>query len=98
MNIRFHRLAMIEIGHEVDYYESKHVGLGVELEAEIDTVVTMITELPQAGPLWKGRPDLRVAVLQRFPFTMPYQLLATDLVVLALAHTKRRPGYWSRRR
>ena len=32
MNLRLHRLAVEEIDHEVDYYESIQVGLGAELE------------------------------------------------------------------
>jgi hypothetical protein len=39
-----------------------------------------------------------VATLDRFPFTLVYQINANEIVVLALAHMSRRPGYWSRRR
>jgi len=98
MNLRVHRLAVAEIDHEVDYYESRQVGLGAELEDEIDAVFTMILEFPEAAPQWKARPDRRVAVLDRFPFTIPYQITAEEITILALAHTRRRPGYWSRRR
>jgi len=38
-----------------------------------------------------------VTVLDRFPFTIPYLIIHEDIVVLALAHTSRRPDYWSRR-
>jgi hypothetical protein len=31
-------------------------------------------------------------VLDRFPFTLPYQIVGDDIVILALAHTSRRPG------
>jgi hypothetical protein len=98
MNIRFHRLAIAEIDHEVDYYESRQIGLGEELEDEIDAVLTMIGRFPEAAPQWKHRRDRRVVVLARFPFTMPYQLVGREIVVLALAHTSRRPGYWAQRR
>jgi hypothetical protein len=37
-------------------------------------------------------------VLDRFPFAVPYQIKREEIVILALAHTSRRPGYWSRRR
>jgi plasmid stabilization system protein ParE len=98
MNVRFHRLAVAEIDHEVDYYESRETGLGEELEDEIDAVLSMIRRFPEAAPQWKHRHDRRVAVLDRFPFTLPYQIVGGDIVVLALAHTSRRPGYWARRR
>jgi plasmid stabilization system protein ParE len=97
MNVRIHRLAVAEIDHEVDYYESRQAGLGAELEDEIDAVFALILQFPEAAPQWRNRLDRRVAVLDRFPFTIPYQIIGEDIVILALAHTARRPGYWSRR-
>lgn len=38
MKLRIHRLAVVEIDHEVDYYESRQPGLGAELEEELDAV------------------------------------------------------------
>ena len=98
MNIRVHRLAVAEIDHEVDYYESRQAGLGDELEDEIDAVLTLLRRFPGGAPQWKHRRDRRIALLDRFPFTLPYQIVRDEIVILALAHTSRRPGYWVRRR
>ncbi len=98
MKVRLHRLAVEEIDHEVDYYESRQAGLGSELEDEIDAALDVIQRFPRAAPQWKGRADRRIAILERFPFTLPYQMVGDDVVILALAHSSRRPGYWSRRR
>ncbi|MFN0249663.1 MAG: type II toxin-antitoxin system RelE/ParE family toxin [Kofleriaceae bacterium] len=97
MIVRIHRLAIEETDREVDYYESRQAGLGDELEDEIDAVLALIARFPKAAPQWKARTDRRVATLDRFPFTLPYQISDTEIVVLALAHMRRRPGYWSRR-
>ncbi len=97
MKLHIHRLAVAEIDHEVDYYESRQIGLGAQLEREIDAVLAMILQFPEASPRWKKRSERRVVVLDRFPFTVPYQSKGDDIVILALAHTSRRPGYWSRR-
>ena len=72
--------------------------LGTKLENEIEAVFATIVQFPQAAPQWRTRPDRRIAVFDRFPFTMPYQIKDDEIVILALAHTRRRPGYWSRRR
>jgi toxin ParE1/3/4 len=98
LKVRIHRLAVAEIDHEVDYYESCRVGLGAELEDEIDAVLETMLQFPEAAPQWRNRPDRRFAVLDRFPFAVPYQIKREEIVILALAHTSRRPGYWSRRR
>jgi hypothetical protein len=42
VNLRIHRLAIAEIDHEVDYYESKQAGLGSELEDELDTAFELL--------------------------------------------------------
>lgn len=97
MKLRIHRLAVAEIDHEVDYYESRHVGLGAELEDEIEAAFELILRFPEAAAQWKSRADRRVMVLDRFPFTLPYQIVGDEIIVLALAHTSRRPDYWSRR-
>jgi hypothetical protein len=65
------------------------VGLGAELEDEIDAALSLIAECPEAAPRWRDRNDRRVAVLDRFPFTIPYQITPESIVVLALAHTSR---------
>lgn len=97
MNLRIHRLAVEEIDHEVGYYESISPGLGTELEDDIDSALDMIARVPEVGAPWKRRVDRRVFVLSRFPFTLPYQIVAGEIVV-AFAHTSKRPGYWARRR
>lgn len=97
MNLRIHRLAVAEIDHEVDYYESRQRGLGTELEEEIEAAFSLILRFPEAAPQWRERTDRRVAVLDRFPFTIPYQITPEAIVVLALAHISRRPDYWARR-
>ena len=98
MKLRIHRLAVAEIDHEVDYYESRVAGLGAELEDEIDAVLETILQFPDAASQWRDRRDRRGAVLDRFPFTVVYQVKEGEIVILALAHTSRKPGYWSRRR
>jgi hypothetical protein len=35
--------------------------------------------------------------MARFPFALPYLVLEELVVVLAIAHVRRRPGYWLKR-
>ena len=70
MNLRS-GLAAAEIDREVDYYESRQAGLGTELEDEVDAAFSLILRFPEAARQWRDRPDRRVAVLDRFPVTIP---------------------------
>ena len=42
--------------------------------------------------------EVRRFVLERFPYTVIFEVLADRVLVLAVAHARRRPNYWKRRR
>ncbi len=39
-------------------------------------------------------PDIHKAGLKRFPFHVIYRATGTQIIVLAVAHQRRRPAYW----
>lgn len=39
-------------------------------------------------------PRTRRLLVGRFPYQVVYRLRATEIVIVAVAHLKRRPGYW----
>ena len=41
--------------------------------------------------------DVRWFVMERFPFTTVYTELAEEILIIAVAHTSREPGYRRRR-
>jgi plasmid stabilization system protein ParE len=78
------------------WYEAHHVGLGIEFLDAIDTAVARIAETPRMGSLVPGVPDqtIRRRAVRRFPYHVVYMELSDRLQVLAVAHARRRPGYW----
>ena len=76
---------------------SSGVGLGSELQRTVRDALKRIATNPAAWPRWPDLPDVRVCPLSRFPFLLPYFLDEAQLVVLAVAHTRRRPGSWYER-
>ncbi len=40
---------------------------------------------------------LRRLMVQRFPYQVIYELRSSEVVVIPIAHSKRRPGYWKTR-
>ena len=76
------------------WYESKRSGLGAEYLATIDEAFERIVEGPLDSPIWRhGRPFRRL-VVERFPFVIFFNASAHAITVVAVAHAKRRPGYW----
>jgi len=68
------------------YYESQASGLGIE------RAVVAISESPMTWPILEG--ELRRRLVRRFPFGILYHIEPKEIVIVAVAHLSRRPGYW----
>ena len=68
--------------------------IGLALIDEFETAVRLLCEQPQLGATWRNR---RRLPLRRFPFSIIYYMSGDSLRVIALAHHRRKPQYWSRR-
>jgi toxin ParE1/3/4 len=91
------RGARREIREAHDRYELERPGLGARFEAELEEVLALATVAPLAGsPV--GASGLRRMLLDDFPYDVVYRTTAAGLRVVAVAHQKRRPGYWRARR
>jgi toxin ParE1/3/4 len=71
-------------------------GLGGDFRREFEAVVDRIQDSPQTFKTIDDR-GTRKARLHRFPYTIYYVELDDSLWIAAVAHQKRRPGYWSDR-
>ncbi len=93
---RFHPDADAELEEAALFYESRLTGLGRSFAAEVERTIALVREFPDAGsPAGAKRRRVLVA---RFPYSIVYQHDAGEIVVVAVAHQRRRPGYWRRRR
>jgi hypothetical protein len=93
--VQFHSEAEAELGEAASFYESRLVGLGTSFSAEVQTSVRFIRTYPDAGsPL--GR-KLRVVVVKRIPYSVIYRRDEHCIYIVAVAHHRRRPGYWKGR-
>jgi plasmid stabilization system protein ParE len=87
-----------ELAEAVRWYEQRRAGLGGEFFDEIDRTMDLIVHHPEMGTLRPHRLETRQFVLTRFPYTVVYRIREHDLYVVAVAHAKRKPGYWKHRR
>lgn len=89
-----------DVGTEIEeaavWYEARRVGLGIEFVEAVDRALFDIAEAPGRSPIWSA--PWRRAVLRRFPFVVFYEVDDARVVVMAVAHARRRPGYWVARR
>lgn len=92
---RFHPEAQLELEEAIAYYEARSPGLGRNLRKKVESAVLKIQESPlRWTPAEQGT---RRFMLRRFPYSLVYLELFDHLWLVALAHHKRRPGYWRKR-
>jgi toxin ParE1/3/4 len=94
---RFHRSARAEFLAAIDWYVERDPIVAAAFAQVVDAAVREIAAIPVGWPTWAGRDDVRRRVLRRYPYSLVYLVEETTIIVLAVAHHKRRPGYWLRR-
>ncbi len=95
IEIQLLEIATTELDEAVTYYNSEHAGLGDDFILEFVRSLERIKAYPQA---WQPfTQDTRRCQLRRFPYGIIYQLLETKILIIAISHMHREPGYWKDR-
>jgi len=70
-------------------------GLGDQFIAEVERIVEVLCDQPNIGQ--SVGEELRRIILARFLYTLIYSIESERIWVIAVAHHRRRPGYWQER-
>ena len=98
--VRFDPHAVAELRAARDWYEEASPGLGDDLVDEVWGVIERLTRWPDMAPRLPPsgtNVQVRRAALSRFPFGVVYFVKDDTLWIVAVAHGRRRPGYWRNR-
>jgi toxin ParE1/3/4 len=90
--VEFHSEAQAELDEAVGYYESKVPGLGIDLREDVEAATKKIQASPMRFQTFSKR--TRRFLLTRFPYQIVFMELSSKILILAVSHGKRRPGYW----
>ena len=93
--LRFHAAAHAELIEAHRYYWRRSPGAADGFLLELERALDEIAESPGRWPRYVS--GTRRLVLRRFPFFVVYLVRPDNVTVVAVAHAKRRPGYWRRR-
>ena len=89
------REAELELTDAARYYaENGGEDLGLALIDEFQASLELLSKQPQLGAPWR---NMRRLPLRRFPFSIIYYTSGNSLRVIALAHHRRKPQYWTGR-
>ncbi len=95
MRLRLDPAARAEFLEAIEHYEHQVPGLGAQLLREVENTLARLLEQPRSAPLVRGK--FRRLALRRFPYGIIYCVVDEELRISAIAHRRRRPGYWARR-
>jgi plasmid stabilization system protein ParE len=86
-----------EIDAAARWYQEQVKGLGEQFLDELVDSLHAIEKHPRRYAPYPRAPkdrDVRRCLLRRFPYLIIYEVRHADVLVLAVAHAKRRPNYW----
>lgn len=92
--------AVLEAEAAARWYEDRRPGLGRDFRDELERVIEvlrsdLLTAHPWPGSL--GERGVKRIGMKRFPFDVVFVVSNTTATVLAIAHHRKRPGYWRNR-
>lgn len=80
---------------EISYYKSLQVQGADKFRAALEEATARALTFPEAGPQYLA--NTRRIFLKGYPFFIVYLPVPSSIVVIAVVHEARRPGYWTSR-
>lgn len=77
------------------YYQNQASGLGSDYLSAVERAIQSIEESPYTWPILEG--ELRRQLVRRFPFGVLYRIEPEIIIIVAVAHLRKKPGYWKKR-
>ena len=98
--IRIFQQAAEEATEAAAWYESERAGLGTEFAQAVDAAIDLLEQdiVPlTAMPGVAGARGAKRLLLRRFPYDIIVRESSEAIMIVAVAHHSRRPGYWRSR-
>lgn len=93
--VGLHPEAIAEAAATATWYRERSESAALAFLKEFDRAIDRIAAAPGRWPKYVG--GTRRFLMHRFPFSVVYRIEGEAIQVLAVAHARRRPGYWKGR-
>lgn len=90
--LEFHPEAEREYLAALAWYLERSPAAAIGFESAFDRAISKIREAPDRWPAYLA--GCRRYTVHQFPFIVVYSIFPSHTLVLAIAHGRRRPGYW----
>lgn len=95
MRVEFHPEALAEFRAAAEYYEQQQSGLGERFANAVEMAVAHIVAMPES---WRIIEDgIRRCLTKVFPYAVLFSIEPDHILVVAVMHCHREPGYWRSR-
>jgi hypothetical protein len=95
MKYFFHPEANEEFLEAINYYNECESGLGFIFMDEVEAAIDRIIKFPKTWT--KLSNNTRRCLTRRFPYGIIYQEIEDRIIIIAVMHLHREPGYWEKR-
>ena len=92
--LTFHPGAEQDYLTSLDWYRGRSLRAAANFEREFERAVSNIEKSPRR---WPRHRQCKRYILHQFPLSVVYKILSSEILVVAVAHANRRPGYWTHR-
>ena len=86
-------MAETEVDNAVSWYQEQTEDQSLNFLNELDRAVQTVKAYPLLAA--EIEPDIRRFLLHGFPYSLIHGIEEGTIVVIAVAHDHREPGYWS---
>ena len=94
-SLDIHPSALAELKSSISWYLEQSEITADKFVAEVDRAIDLVLASPRRWPM--GDMNTRKFVLQRFPYAVIYREKDLVVIIFAIAHGHRQPGYWKDR-
>lgn len=95
MRHEFHPEAALEFEEAVQFYKQRGRNLGQRFAHEVRITIRKIVATPDRWRVLED--DVRRCLVRVFPYSVLYTIESDYILIIAVAHGKREPGYWRHR-
>jgi len=78
-----------------DYHDEQRRGYGVRFVEAVERELALLLQFEKIGKSVGG--GVRRRTLSDWPYGIFYRIRGDELIIIAIAHHRRRPGYWRSR-
>ncbi len=95
LKIKLHPFAELDLSEAALWYDKQKAGLGYEFLVEFDELKELLASFPRIFQFIE--PDIRRAILNRFPYIVIYKVYDDHIFIIAIMHGARHPDHWKSR-